>query len=66
MPNQLLMCPFCRTTLSSFPPQTCSGKFTDTDHPSGVAPVAVVVDDDGNLDADSEQQLADARATYST
>lgn len=66
MTSQLLMCPFCRRTLPSFPPQHCSGSFLYTDHPSSVTPVAVTMLDDGTLDADSEQQLADARATYST
>lgn len=62
--DTVLMCPFCRARLSAFPPQLCSGSFTDDDHPSGVPPVAVTLDQDDEPTPESEQAMATARDTH--
>jgi hypothetical protein len=56
-----LMCPFCRTKLSAFPPQLCSGSFLDDAHPANVSPVTIVLDVDGEPTPESEARLAAAR-----
>lgn len=64
MPDKVL-CPFCRT---EFPADgrhmMCGGSFLDRGHPSAVRPILVWANDDGSLDAEQEQRLAEAKASY--
>jgi hypothetical protein len=57
------ICPFCYADFTGLS-ESCGGKFTDRDHPSGVRPIFVEADDNGHLGPDEEERLAQARETY--